>query len=175
MDALLGRLLNGWKRNSTAITQECCEQYWTSPGGNTQQDTNYTATCFPSRKLSKLDKPDMQDNAGEAEAYKWCTPMDTHIWPDKSRSSSSNIHSAAMWGLGCSPEDLPEVVSDREKWRERVWDIRASGMTWWWWSFSGDISPKCYDEFILTLQLVMLHSHNTYITIHIYMRKKNQQ
>ena len=43
-----------------------CEQYWTSPGGNTPQGTNYTTTCFPSRKLSKLDEPDMQDTAGEA-------------------------------------------------------------------------------------------------------------
>ena len=25
----------------------------------TPQDTNYTATCLPSRKLSKLDKPDI--------------------------------------------------------------------------------------------------------------------
>ena len=49
-----------------AITQECCEQYWTSPGSNTPQGTNYTATCFPSQKLSKLDKPDMQDTAEEA-------------------------------------------------------------------------------------------------------------
>ena len=49
-----------------AITQECCEQYWTSPGDNTPQDTNYTATCLPSRKISKLDEPDMQDTAGEA-------------------------------------------------------------------------------------------------------------
>ena len=37
-----------------------------SPGGNTQQGTNYTATCLPSRKLSKLDEPDMQVTAGEA-------------------------------------------------------------------------------------------------------------
>ena len=34
---------------------------------------------------------------------------------------------------GCSSEDLPEAMNDREKWRERVRDIRASGMTWWWW------------------------------------------
>ena len=34
---------------------------------------------------------------------------------------------------GCSPEDLPEAMNDREKWRERVRDIRAGGMTWWWW------------------------------------------
>ena len=37
-----------------------------SPGGNTPQSTNYTATCLPSWKLSKLDEPDMQDTAGEA-------------------------------------------------------------------------------------------------------------
>ena len=30
---------------------------------------------------------------------------------------------------GCSPEDLPEAMNDREKWRERVWDIRACGTT----------------------------------------------
>ena len=34
---------------------------------------------------------------------------------------------------GCNPEDLPEAMSDREKWRETVRDIRADGATWWWW------------------------------------------
>ena len=34
---------------------------------------------------------------------------------------------------GCSPEDLPKAMNDREKWRKRVRDIRASGTTWWWW------------------------------------------
>ena len=33
---------------------------------------------------------------------------------------------------GCSPEDLPEVMNDREKWREMVRDIRANGTTWWY-------------------------------------------
>ena len=40
--------------------------------------------------------------------------------------------------MGCSPEDLPEAMNDREKWRERVRDIRATSMTWswrWWWLF----------------------------------------
>ena len=32
---------------------------------------------------------------------------------------------------GCSPEDLPEAMNDREKRRERVRDIRASSTTWW--------------------------------------------
>ena len=30
---------------------------------------------------------------------------------------------------GCSPEDLPEAMNDREKWRERVRGIRAGGTT----------------------------------------------
>ena len=34
---------------------------------------------------------------------------------------------------GCSPEDLPGAMNDREKWRERVRNTRASGTTWWWW------------------------------------------
>ena len=31
---------------------------------------------------------------------------------------------------GCSPEDLPEAMNDKEKWRERVRDIHACGTTW---------------------------------------------
>ena len=31
---------------------------------------------------------------------------------------------------GCSPEDLPEAMNDREKWRERVKDISATSTTW---------------------------------------------
>ena len=35
---------------------------------------------------------------------------------------------------GCCPEDLPRAMNDREKWRERVRDIRATSTWWWWWS-----------------------------------------
>ena len=31
-------------------------------------------------------------------AHKKCTLMDPHTWPCKSRTTSTNIHSAAMWG-----------------------------------------------------------------------------
>ena len=72
--AVVSILLYGWttwtlikrlEKKLDDIPQECCEQYWTSPGGNTPQGTNYTATWLPSRKLSKLNEPDMQDTAGE--------------------------------------------------------------------------------------------------------------
>ena len=34
---------------------------------------------------------------------------------------------------GCCPEDLPRAMNDREEWRKRVRDIRATSATWWWW------------------------------------------
>ena len=40
---------------------------------------------------------------------------------------------------GCNPEDLPEAMNDREKWRERVRDIRAGGTTWWWWHLNSPV------------------------------------
>ena len=54
------------RKSLTATTQESCRQFWTSLRGNTPQSSSYTATYLPSRKLSKLDEPDMQDTAGEA-------------------------------------------------------------------------------------------------------------
>ena len=35
--------------------------------------------------------------------------------------------------MRCSPEDLPEAMDDRERWPERVRDIRDDDVTWWWW------------------------------------------
>ena len=39
---------------------------------------------------------------------------------------------------GCCPENLPEAMNDREKWRERVRDIRATSTTWWWWWYQAN-------------------------------------
>ena len=36
----------------------------------------------------------------QGRTYQWCTPMDPRIWTSKSRTTSSNIHTAAMWGYG---------------------------------------------------------------------------
>ena len=40
-----------------------------------------------------------------------------------------HTYSSLCEDTGCSPEDLPAVMNDRGKWRERVRDIHASGMT----------------------------------------------
>ena len=33
----------------------------------------------------------------------------------------------------CCPEVLPRAMNDKEEWRERVRDIRATSAIWWWW------------------------------------------
>ena len=47
---------------------------------------------------------------------------------------------------GCSPEDLPEAMNDREKWWEKVGDIRAGGTTWWWYSNTWNHLTVCKKE-----------------------------
>ena len=36
----------------------------------------------------------------QGRTHRWCTLMDPCTWPSKSRTTSSNIHTAAMWGYG---------------------------------------------------------------------------
>ena len=64
---------------------------------------------------------------------------------------------------GCNPEDLPEAMNNREKWRERVRDIRASGTTWWWWWWSW---ATLHQNFLKTPSITM-YIKTPYITIYI--------
>ena len=102
---LNGRWLNGWRKSLTAITQECCQQYWTSPGDNTLQSSSYTATYHPSRKLSKLDEPVTRNTAGEVGTSSWlmysCGPLHTDeqrqdVQIEPTYSSSLSIRDVAM-------------------------------------------------------------------------------
>ena len=76
---------------------------------------------------------------------------------------------------GCSPEDQPKAMNNREKWRERVRDICASGTTWWWWwnhlqpphhTVSHRFVPTAYPNFYLGFQnsaaLIFKLSHFLY-------------
>ena len=54
---------------------------------------------------------------------------------------------------GCCPEELPRAMNDREEWRERVRDIRATSAIWWWW----------YS--IIQLQLFQSNTNNLYTII----------
>ena len=98
MDAPHGHWLNGWRKRLTATTQECWEQFWTNPGGNTLQSNSCTATNPPSRKLPKLDEPDMQDPAGEVgRAHKWCTPLGLpHVCVQKQGDQLEHEYSSSV-------------------------------------------------------------------------------
>ena len=65
-----------------------------------------------------------------------------------------------LWeDTGCSPEDRPKAMNDREKWRERVRDIRASGTTWWWWYIY---------IYIYIYMSIYICLYCTYIRVYIY-------
>ena len=96
-------------------------------GGNTPKYTNCTATYLISRKLFKLDEPDMQDEL-ISDVLLW-TP--THGHAKAGRPAGTYIPQLCE-DTGCCPEDLPEAMNDREKWQGRVRDIRATSTKWWW-------------------------------------------
>ena len=70
--------------------------------------------------------------------------------------------------MGWSPEDLPEAMNDREKWRERVRDIRASGTTWWWWwclmygycyiTYSLQVNNKIHIQSVYSVTTILSHN-----------------
>ena len=117
-----------------AITQEFCEQYWTSPRSNTPQGTNYTANCLLSRKPIQVRRT---RHAGHCWRSKDELMSDVLLWiPAYGQAKAGQPAQTYIQQLCedtvCSPEDLPEAMNDREKWQERVRDIHASGTTWWW-------------------------------------------
>ena len=103
IDAPHGRWLNRWRKSLTAITQECCEQYWTSPEYNTPQSSSYTATYYPSQKQSKLDKPDMRDTSGEVGTNLWvmysCEPFHMDEQRQDVQFEPTYSSSAPIWDV----------------------------------------------------------------------------
>ena len=96
------------------------------------QGTKYTATCLPSRKLSKLDE------LGHCWRSKDEVIRDVLLWTPaygqaKAGRPARTYNQQLCEDTGCSPEELPEAMNEREKLRERVRDIRTSDTTWWWW------------------------------------------
>ena len=61
---------------------------------------------------------------------------------------------------GCCPEDLPRAMNDREEWRERVRDIRATSAIWWWWWLLYNQEPLFYVQNIY-IYFFTLHHEKT--------------
>ena len=81
------------------------------------KQTRHTGHCWRSKDELVSDVPLWIPTYGQAKAGR---PARTYI-------------QQLCEDTGCNPEDLPEAMNDREKWREMVRDIRAGGTTWWWW------------------------------------------
>ena len=64
--------------------------------------------------------------ASPALSYMYMTP--THGRAKAGRPARTYIQELCE-DTGCCPEDLPEAMNDREKWRERVRYIRATSTT----------------------------------------------
>ena len=96
---------------------------------NTPQDTNCTATC-----LTKTIQVRRTRHAGHCWRSRdelisdvlLLTP--THGRAKAGRPTRTYIQQVCE-DTGCCPEDLPEAMNDRKKWRERVRDIRATSTT----------------------------------------------
>ena len=54
---------------------------------------------------------------------------DVLLWTKQKQDDQLEHIQQLCEDTGYSPEDLPEAMNDREKWRERVRDIHASGTT----------------------------------------------
>ena len=74
-----------------------------------------------------------------------CTRHMGYCWTSKDRSDvlmwTTSVGGPARTyiqqlcaGTGCSLEDLPGAMDERDEWQERVREIHASSATWgWWW------------------------------------------
>ena len=92
------------------------------------KSSSYTATYHPSGKLSKLDKPDMQDTAGKVRTNSYAIYSFSHGRAKVGRPSRIYLQQLCT-DAGYSLEDLLGAMDDRDGWRERVREIYAGSMT----------------------------------------------
>ena len=97
------------------------------------QNSSCKTTVLPSLKPSKLDEQDMLDTAGDDKLI-----SDVFLWTIFHRPASVERPIVTYLqqlptDTGCSLEDLPKAMDDRDKWRRRVRENRAISPSYWWW------------------------------------------
>ena len=117
------------KRNFFHATQECCELYWTSFGGSTAQISHNTV-------IYHEKYPRRTRHAGHCWRSKDELISDILLYtPSHGRAKAGrparNYIKQFFAGWGCSLEDLPGAMDDRDGWQERVRKIRTGSATWW--------------------------------------------
>ena len=118
-----------------ATTQECWEQYWNKSWWQHPTRRQLYGHLPPITKTIQVRRA---RHAGHCWRSKDELVSDVLLWtPSYGQAKAGWPARTYIQQLcedtGCNPEDLPEAMNDREKWREMVKDIRAGGTTWWWW------------------------------------------
>ena len=108
--ALYGCYLNVRRKRLTAITQECSEQYWTSPRGSTRQSSNCMATYHPSQKTIQFRRTRYARRCWRSkdelisEIFLWSPSQ----WRSKAGWPARTYISLLWADTECSLEDLLE-------------------------------------------------------------------
>ena len=137
MDSPHGCKLNVWKKSLMVIMQECCELYWTSP------TKMLWAVLNKSHENAAVQPPTTHHKTIKV----WWTRDAGHCWRSKDELISDKLQWTPSHGwtkagrpartykqhlcadTGCSLEDLPGAMDDRDRWRKRVRESRASNAT----------------------------------------------
>ena len=96
-----------------------------------------TPTVRPPAPITKTIQVRQTRHAGHCWRSRDKLIRDVFLWtPTHGRAKAgrtAQTYIQQLWeDTGCCPEDLPRAMNDREEWRERVRDIRATSATWWW-------------------------------------------
>ena len=119
---LYGRWLNIWRKSFIASTQECCEQYWASPGANTPQNSSYTATYHHNENIQirrNRHAGHCWRNKDEplSDILQW-TP--SHGWAKAGRPARTYIQQL------CGDTDIA-LKTSRKRWTIETGGERGSG------------------------------------------------
>ena len=140
-----------------------------------QHPTKHQLYCnLPTPPIMKIVQARRTRHAGHCWRSRDELKSDVLLWTPtcgraKARRPARTYIEQLCGDTGCTPEDLSEAMNDREKWRERVMDIRAGSMTWWWWFVIAmmilcHIFRKCTGGYKLYKsrrknQLLIIHGH----------------
>ena len=125
-------LLNVRRKSLTEITQECWELYWTTRRGNTPK----RAAVRPPTPITKTIQIRQTRHARHcwkskdelmSDVQRWTL---SHSWTKVGRPVRTYVQQLCV-DTGCILEDLMGAMDDRDRWRQKIREIRASSTTWW--------------------------------------------
>ena len=131
MDAPHERWPSVWKDNLTAIAQAVLNQ-------SCRQHHTKQQLCGHPAAISKTIQTRRARHVGHFWRSKVELISDVLLWTLSHRPAGVGRQARTYvqhlcTDIGWNMEDLPKVMDDRDKWRERVREIRANGTQWWWW------------------------------------------